>query len=126
MKTRQTQTPYITLPSFLRRVDKTAHLTNSFRDQGGELKRIGRTRHWQVYASREQIDATIKAIEASTEPSWQWLVTHLSKQHKDLAFDMLLSIAEKKPAITVSELMQRTDCTIAQARKVIDTLEFSD
>lgn len=126
MKTRQNQTPYITLPSFIRRVDKTNHLKNLFREQGCELKRIGRSRHWQLDASFAQIEATIKAIEASTEPSWQWLVTHLSKQHKDLAFDMLLSIAEKKPAITVSELMQRTDCTIAQARKVIDTLEFSD
>ena len=39
---------------------------------------------------------------------------------------MLLAIAQKKPGITISELMQRTDCTIAEARKVIDILEFGD
>jgi DNA-binding IclR family transcriptional regulator len=39
---------------------------------------------------------------------------------------MLLAIAKKNSGITVSELMQRTDCTIAEARRVIDVLEFGE
>jgi len=126
MKTPKNHIPYITLPSFLRRVLKAYALKSLIRAQGCELNRIGRSRNWQLKASFEQLEATISVIEESAEPSWQWLATHLSKQNKNLAFEMLVSIAKKKPGITVSELMQRTDCTIAQARRVIDTIEFGD
>ena len=126
MKTSKNHIPYITLPSFLRRVLKSSALKALFFEQGCELKRIGRSRHWQLKASFEQLEAIISAIEANAEPSWQWLVTLLSKRRKNLDFDSLISIAEKKPGITVSELMLRTDCTIAQARNVIDTIEFRD
>tara|TARA_R110000787_G_scaffold41259_10_gene102079 strand:- start:1245 stop:1634 length:390 start_codon:yes stop_codon:yes gene_type:complete len=126
MKTAKNQIPYITLPAFLRRVMKAYALKTLVREQGCELNRIGRSRNWQLKASFEQLEATINAIEQSTEPSWQWLATHLAKQRKNLAFDMLISIAQKKSGITVSELMLRTDCTIAEARRVIDTIEFGE
>ncbi|ARD45264.1 ribosome recycling factor family protein [Colwellia sp. PAMC 21821] len=126
MKTLKNQIPYITLPSFLRRVLKAYALKTLIRDQGCELNRIGRSRNWQLKATFEQLEQTISLIEQSEEASWQWLATHLSKQRKNLGFDMLLTIAQKKPGITISELMQRTDCTIAEARRVIDILEFGE
>lgn len=126
MKTQKNQIPYITLPSFLRRVLKAYALKTLIREQGCELNRIGRSRNWQLKASFEQLEQIINLIEQSEELSWQWLATHLSKQRKNLGFDILISIAKKKPNITVSELMQRTDCTIAEARRVIDTLEFDE
>tara|TARA_R110000744_G_scaffold79928_10_gene156908 strand:+ start:2770 stop:3159 length:390 start_codon:yes stop_codon:yes gene_type:complete len=126
MKTPRNQIPYITLPSFLRRVLKAYALKTLIRDQGCELNRIGRSRNWQLKATFEQLEQTIDLIEQSEEASWQWLAAHLSKQRKNLGFDMLLTIAEKKPGITISELMQRTDCTIAEARRVIDILEFGE
>lgn len=126
MKTPNNKTPYITLPSFLRRVLKAYALKALIREQGCELNRIGRSRNWQLKATFEQLEAIIHVIEESTEPSWQWLATHLSKQRKNLGFDTLMSIAKKKPSITISELMHRTDCTIAEARRVIDIIEFGD
>lgn len=126
MKTPKNQIPYITLPSFLRRVLKAYALKAIIREQGCELNRIGRSRNWQLKATFEQLEATIHAIEASDEPSWQWLAAHLSKQRKNLGFDMLVNIAQKKAGITVTELMQRTDCTIAEARRVIDAIEFGE
>lgn len=126
MKTPKNHIPYITLPSFLRRVLKAYAIKALMREQGCEVNRIGRSRNWQLKATFEQLEATIAAIEASEEPSWQWLATHLSKQRKNLGFDMLVSIALKKPGITVTELMQRTDCTIAEARRVIDKIEFDE
>jgi len=126
MKTPKNQIPYITLSSFLRRVLKAYALKTLIRQQGCELNRIGRSRNWQIKATFEQLEATISLIESSEEPSWQWLAVHLSKQRKHLGFDMLISIAQKKPGITISELMLRTDCTIAEARKVIDEIEFGD
>ncbi|MBA6292547.1 hypothetical protein H4J58_16720 [Colwellia sp. MB3u-70] len=124
MKTPKNHLPYIALPSFLRRVLKAYALKALIREQGCEISRIGRSRNWQLKATFQQLEQTISLIEQSEETSWQWLATHLSQQRKNLGFDMLLTIAQKKPEITVSELMQRTDCTIAEARRVIDTLEF--
>lgn len=126
MKTPKSQIPYITLPSFLRRVFRAYALKSLIREQGCELSRIGRSRNWQLKATFEQLEAIIETIESSEEPSWQWLATHLSKQRKNLGFDMLVSIAKKKPGITVTELMKRTDCTIAEARRVIDAIEFGE
>lgn len=126
MKTLKNNTPYITLPSFLRRVIKAYALKSLIRAQGCELNRIGRSRNWQLKATFEQLEATVSLIEQSEEASWLWVAAHISKQSKNLGFDMLLTIAQKKPGITISELMQRTDCTIAEARKVIDVLEFGE
>lgn len=126
MKTPKNHIPYITLPSFLRRVLKAYALKALIRQQGCELNRIGRSRNWQLKATFEQLEQVIEVIEQSEEQSWQWVASHLCKQRKNLGFDMLLSIAQKKSGITVSELMQRTDCTIAEARRVIDTLEFGE
>lgn len=126
MKTPKNHIPYITLPSFLRRVLKAYALKTLIREQGGDLNRIGRSRNWQLKATFEQLERTISVIEQSEETSWQWVAQHLSKQRKNLGFDMLLSIAQKKSGITVSELMLRTDCTIAEARRVIDTIEFGE
>jgi hypothetical protein len=124
MKTPKNNIPYIALPSFLRRVLKAYALKALIREQGCEISRIGRSRNWQLKATFQQLEQIISLIEQSEETSWQWLAILLSKQRKNLGFDMLLTIAQKKPEITLSELMQRTDCTIAEARRVIDTLEF--
>lgn len=126
MRKTSNNTHHITLPSFLRRVLKAYAIKTLIREQGCELNRIGRSRNWQLKATFEQLEQTISVIEASKEASWQWVATHLSKQRKNLGFDMLVSIALKKPGITVTELMQRTDCTIAEARRVIDTIEFAE
>lgn len=126
MKTPKNNIPYITLSSFLRRVLKAYALKSLIRAQGCELNRIGRSRNWQLKATFEQLEQTVSLIEQSEEASWQWVAIHISKQRKNLGLDMLLIIAKKKPGITISELMQRTDCTIAEARTVIDILEFGD
>jgi hypothetical protein len=126
MKTPKSNIPYITLPSFLRRVLKAYALKSLIRGQGCELNRIGRSRNWQLKATFEQLENITSLIEQSEESSWQWVAVHISKQSKNLGFDMLLTIAKKNSGITVSELMQRTDCTIAEARRVIDVLEFGE
>jgi len=98
-------------------------LKAQIRSLGCELHRIGRSRNWQLKATFQQMEAIITFIEVSGEDSWQWLAKLLSQQHQHLTFDALLTIAMKKPGITINELMARTDCTIGQARKVIDEIE---
>jgi len=105
---------------------KAYALKAQIRAAGGELYRIGRSRNWQLKANFEQLEAIITAVDNSNEPSWQWLSKHLSSQQKNLTHDDLLRIAKRNTGISVNQLMAKTDCTIAQARQVIDELEELD
>jgi hypothetical protein len=126
MKTSPNHIPVINLPSLLRKVFKAYALKAGIRDCGCELYRIGRSRNWQLKASFEQLEQVVAFIQASEEPSWQWLVSYLMNQRQTLSHEELLRIAKIKPEITVNQLMARTDCTIAEARKVIDEIEWQD
>ena len=116
----------ITLNSFLRRTMKAYALKAHIRLQGCELKRIGRSRHWLLKANFEQLQAIITFIESSNEPSWLWLAKQLKNEYKHLTHDELLRTAATIDKVTISALIARTDCTIAQARQVIDELEGLD
>jgi hypothetical protein len=124
MKTSPQYMPTINLPSLVRKVMKAYALKSLIRDSGSQLQRIGRSRNWQLKATFEQLEQVILAIQNSEEISWQWLAIHLAKQREHLSHDELIRIAKLKPEITVNQLMARTDCTIAQARKIIDELEW--
>ena len=96
------------------------------RSQGAELSRIGRSRNWQLYANFEQMTDIARLIEESDEPTWHWVAKLLRSQHVNLCHSALLIIAKKNSGITINELMAKTDCTLAQARKVIDELEWQE
>ena len=117
------KTNTITLPSFLRKTLKAYALKAKIRELECGLQRIGRSRNWQLKANFEQIQDIISFVNESNEPSWQWLSTLLARQYTHLSHDSLIDVANKLPSITVSSIMARTDCTIAQARKVMDELE---
>ncbi len=105
---------------------KAYALKAHIREQGCELKRIGRSRHWLLIANFEQLQAIITYIESSNEPSWVWLTKLLRNEYQHLSHDELLRIASTIEKVTISALITRTDCTIAQARQVIDELEGLD
>ncbi|MBL4900833.1 MAG: hypothetical protein JKX76_14570 [Colwellia sp.] len=120
------KTNTVTLPSFLRRTMKAYVLKAHIRQQGCELHRIGRSRNWQLKANFEQLQAIITFIDLSNEPSWLWLVKLLRNKYKHLTHDELLRIASTLEDLTISALIARSDCTIAQARAIIDELEGLD
>jgi len=105
---------------------KAYALKGCIREQGCELHRIGRSRNWQLKANFEQIQAIIAFIDLSAEPSWQWLIKLLKSKYLHLSHDELVKIASMLEEVTVSALIARSDCTIAQARRVIDELEGLD
>ena len=113
----------ITLSSFLRRVLKADVLKAEIRRLGCTLHRKGRSRHWILSATFEQLEQVIKYVHSCEEPSWQWVAKYISAQKNDLSHNELLNIAKKQPCISINQLMARTDCTIAEARLVIDELE---
>lgn len=116
----------IVLPSFLRRVMKAYALKAQMRAIGCQLHRVGRSRNWRLTATAEQINQVIHFIESEGEDSWLWLAKKLRQENDQLSHDHLMFIAKKNSGITVNELMSLTDCTVAEARKVIDELEWLD
>lgn len=116
----------IPLPSFLRRTLKAYALKKFIRNLGCQLTRIGRSRNWQLEADFNQIQAIINFIEQENETSWFWLANRLKMEYQQLNHESLLALASKLDNITITELMAKTDCTLAQARKVLDELEGFD
>lgn len=116
----------IKLPSFLRRTLKAYALKAYIRKLGCELTRIGRSRNWQLKANFEQVQAIILFIDNEQEESWLWLAKLLRKEYKDFTHTTLLALAQRMPKLTIAALMAQTDCTLAQARKILDELEDFD
>jgi len=126
MKIPKKTTNTINLPSFIRRTLKAYALKAYIRELGCELNRIGRSRNWQLKANSSQLQAIVDFIEHTDEDSWLWLAKLLKKQYQHLNHENLLALAERMDNVTVAGLMARTDCTLAQARKILDELEGLD
>jgi hypothetical protein len=116
----------INLPSFLRRTLKAYLLKTHIRQIGCDLSRIGRSRNWQLKANFSQLQAIIGYIEQEHEESWVWLAKLLKKEYQHLTHDNLLTFASRMENVTIAALIAQTDCTLAQARKVLDELEGLD
>ena len=116
----------INLPAFVRRTIKAYALKAHIRQLGCDLSRIGRSRNWQLKANFSQIQALVKLIEQEQEESWLWLGKLLKREYQHLNHDNLLALAIRLDNLTVTALIALTDCTLAQARKVLDELEDLD
>jgi len=116
----------IPLPSFLRRCQKSHALKAYIKQLGCELSRKGRSRNWQLKVNFSQRQAIVNFIENEGEDSWLWLAKLLNKQVQHLNHENLLVLAESMSNVTISALMTQTDCTLTQARKILDELEGLD
>jgi len=90
------------------------------------LNRIGRSRNWQLKGTTDQLELVINDIAKIDEASWQWLIKKLSSHIEYSTHESLLALAKRNPNITVNELMTKANCTLAQARQIIDELEWLD
>ena len=64
-------------------------------------------------------------IHQSNQESWYWVAKKLAQERQTFSNDELLAVVKDKPAMTVTELMSKTDCTLSEARKVLDQHEWS-
>jgi len=63
-------------------------------------------------------------IYQSGENSCFWLAKKLNKIKPQLSYAELLKIARQEPMIIVTRLISLTDCSIADARKTLDEIEW--
>jgi hypothetical protein len=114
----------IMLNAFVRKCFDTYLLKTIIRDSGAHLSRKGRSRNWMLIADANQISHIVDAVEASEQMSWQWFAKLLREQRQSLTQQELLNLVKLNPAISTNQLIQLTDCTLAQAREVLDQAEW--
>ena len=120
-KTKPTQSQAaVIIRAMAGRTVNTFALKTLIRDTGAVLARKGRSSTWLLFADTAQMRQIVTDIQQSDQPSWQWLAKLVGEKCNHYSYQELLNLVNRNPAITVNQLIAMTDCTIADARKVID------
>jgi len=114
----------IPLNSFVRRTQDHKQLKALVLGTGAMLKRKGRSRNWILKADWSQISEILNNVQLTDEPSWYWFIKELQKHKPQLSIEELVELVKQKPLITLNQLIEKTDCTLAQAREAIDIVEW--
>ncbi len=114
----------IILNGFVKRTLNTDALKVAIKSTGATLNRKGRSRNWILQADREQIQQIIKFMSQSGENSWLWVNKKISEERPKLTRDELRNIAKRDPPMTITQLTELTDCTLIDARTVLDEIEW--
>ncbi len=114
----------ITLSGFVRRTLNTDALKLEIKSTGATLTRKGRSRNWILQADNQQIPQIINLISDAGEDSWLWVAKKLYEYKPKLSRDELRKIAKQDSAMTVAQLTLLTDCTLIDARTVLDEIEW--
>jgi hypothetical protein len=114
----------ITLNSLVRRTENTKVLKGILKSSGASLSRHGRSRNWTLHASHNQLKAIRKELAQQGEESWGWLAKLLADKQPKLARSEIKSLAKSLPNVTIKTLSIEADCTLKEAREIIDELEW--
>ncbi|MFT4927002.1 MAG: hypothetical protein ACI8WB_003102 [Phenylobacterium sp.] len=102
------------------RTVKTYVLKALIRSSGAILANTAQPANWLLFADKIQMRQIVADIEQSGEPSWQWLAKLVDEKYHQSSYKELLNLVNRNPGISVKQLVGMTDCTLAEARKVID------
>jgi len=114
----------LSLNSFVRRTHHTSELKELLASTGAKLSRSGRSRNWLLKVSQAQTKALITLLRQSDQESWSWIAKLLEENKLACTYEELLVIVNARPSITVTELMSKTDCTLKDARQILDQMEW--
>ncbi|HDY7911535.1 TPA: ribosome recycling factor family protein [Vibrio vulnificus] len=114
----------IALPSLTHRIggETTKHLKSVVADHGCELKRVRRSRHWQIAGEVLALQAFYDQVRRLEEDSASYLVKKMQlalashSEKLEPLEDKLQRLVMENPAITLAELMSQTHCSLSQAR----------
>ncbi|MBD1577737.1 ribosome recycling factor [Vibrio sp. S11_S32] len=122
----------IALPSLIHRIgrDRVKQAKSIALKLGCELKRIRRSRNWQLQGEVEPLSELIETLTATDPDTMSYLIKKITdgintaliseedSQPPPSMADKLAALIQSNPDITLNELMAITDCTMAQARSV--------
>ncbi|MDF2152947.1 ribosome recycling factor family protein [Vibrio sp. CAU 1672] len=114
----------IPLPSLIHRIggDHARRTKSIAAERGCELKRVRRSRHWQITGEALDLKAFVDHIKAEDSERVRFVINKIEAglaMHSDKLEPLeekLIRIVQQNPNITLAELMAETNCTLAQAR----------
>lgn len=121
----------VALPSLIHRIgsDAVKDAKSLAENHRCSLKRVRRSRNWQLQGEATDIDNLCHALQ--DQDAMKYLTGKLEQKlalHPELletTADKLKRIIVANPAITLAELVDATRCTMAEARAArLDTEEF--
>lgn len=110
----------IPIRALIRRTKQSNELKALIRDCGATLTRKGRSSNWLLLADKIQLRHILAEIERAEHISWQWLAKLIRQQDHQYSHQELLTVVQQNPALTLKQLVTMTDCTLIEARKVMD------
>jgi len=122
-KSTDTNTVIIAFPSLIRRIggDSVKLLREVAAQCRCSLKRVRRSRHWQLTGKAEHLSVLVEQLkEAENTQEFPFFIEKIEQEiapyiQQSLPI-RLAQIIATNPAITLAEMMEKTGCTIAQAR----------
>ncbi|PFG57779.1 ribosome recycling factor [Vibrio sp. ES.051] len=114
----------VSLPSLIHRIggENAKRIKVMVEDCGCEVKRVRRSRHWQVSGEALNLKALLEQLKAGQCEELRFVMNKLENglsAHQDKLEsleDKLIRLVGQNPNITLAELMAETNCPIAQAR----------
>ncbi|EHH2473740.1 ribosome recycling factor family protein [Vibrio vulnificus] len=114
----------IALPSLIHRIggEMTKQLKSVAAEHGCELKRVRRSRHWQISGEALALQAFYDQVRRLEGDSASYLVKKMQlalvshSEKLEPLEDKLQRLVMENPAITLAELMSQTHCSLSQAR----------
>lgn len=114
----------IALPSLIHRIggDVVKRAKISAAEHGCELKRIRRSRNWQAIGQATDIKCWCQWLAREEPETTRFLTTKLetalaaNPTMLETTEEKLIKLVLADPNITLANLMEQTNCTLAQAR----------
>ncbi|UTZ38699.1 ribosome recycling factor [Vibrio campbellii] len=121
----QDTTITISLPSLIHRIggDHAKRAKTIAAENKCELKRIRRSRNWQIAGEALNLKAFLDVIRSQDDENLHFVIKKLEiglTKHSDKLEPLeakLIRLVMENPNITLAELMSETNCTLVQARK---------
>ncbi|MCG9747553.1 ribosome recycling factor family protein [Shewanella sp. Isolate8] len=115
----------IALPSLIHRIgrEKVTQAQTLAEDFGCSLKRVRRSRNWQLVGGAVDVQSFTQALKQCQPAMAPYLITKLEAgllPHADKLEPLevkLVRMIRETPGITLGELMEQTQCTIIEARQ---------
>ncbi|UQN44613.1 ribosome recycling factor family protein [Agarivorans sp. B2Z047] len=114
----------VALPSLIHRIggDNTKQAKQLALESACQLKRIRRSRNWQLIGEASALSALSTRINNLESDNFAYLLTKLElrlaayQEQLEPKSERLARLIKEKPNITLAELLEQTDCSLAEAR----------
>ena len=114
----------INLPSLIQRIgrEQVRHVQQQAEQHNCQLKRIRRSRNWQLLGQLEAVIELLEQLKQPTQHQLSYLVNKLSdavqceQDKRQPKQQRLRALIQQQPNITVAKLAELANCSLSEAR----------